>query len=80
MPANTGIFFNELTNIAAFDIFDISEYLDDVLELSPTGPASAQLETVGFESLYFMHNLGTFTIVIIGYTLLVMLWLLLVPF
>ena len=66
--------------IAAFDLFDIKDYIDIVLDLKPTDPVSAKLETLGFESLYFLHNLGTFTCVIIGYTLVVILWFLLYPF
>ena len=66
--------------IAAFDLFDIKDYLDLILDLEPTDPVNAKLETLGFESLYFLHNLGTFTVVILGYTLLVILWFLLYPF
>ena len=80
MPANTGGFFNQIMGIAAFDLFDIKDYIDIVLDLKPTDPVSAKLETLGFESLYFLHNLGTFTCVIIGYTLVVILWFLLYPF
>ena len=61
-------------------MIEIKDYLDIILGLKPTDPISAKLETLGFESFYFLHNLGTFTIVIVGYTCLVILWFVLFPF
>lgn len=77
MPGNTGNFFAFLTNIAAFDIFDIDEYILEYLDLPSVEPASVKFETIGLESQYFMNNLGTFTVVLIFKLLLIFLWVVL---
>ena len=62
MPANTGMFFNKLTQIAAFDPLETNEFLTDLLKLQPKEPLSANFETSGFETTYFINNLGSFAI------------------
>jgi len=52
-------------SIAAFDIIDTSPYLDKILNLNPSEPMSGNFATVGFESLYVLHNLGSFLIVLL---------------
>ena len=37
-PANAGLFFKQIMQIAAFDIVEISGPLDDLLNLEPTEP------------------------------------------
>ena len=37
-------------------------------------PVNEKFETVGFESLYFMNNLGSFILIIIGKILLMIIW------
>ena len=56
--------FNTLTKVAAFDIFEIGEIVNDVLDLIPTDPVDEKFETVGMESLYFINNLGSFFLVV----------------
>lgn len=81
MPANTGMFFNLVSSLAAFDILDIeglfqiSEVFTDILNLLPTDPVNEKFETVGFESTYFTNNLGTFTLIILGKLLMILVWL-----
>lgn len=36
MPRNTGNFFEQLTVIAAFDVYEIGDYLNGILDLEPT--------------------------------------------
>ena len=50
MPANAGIVFRRLAEIAAFDYLEIGEYVDELLELQPTDPVNHQMETLGFET------------------------------
>lgn len=76
MPANTGNFFGFLTNIAAFDIFEMDEYFLKYLSLPEVDPATVKLETIGLESQYFMNNLGTFTLVLFFKLLLILIWIL----
>ena len=80
MPANTGIFFNQLTAIAAFDFFEIDGYLNDWFELMPKDPVNEKFETIGVESVYFMNNLGTFVILLAIKVGLVLFWIILYPF
>ena len=80
MPANTGEFFQRLTSIAAFDFFEIGDTLNNWLSLDPTDPVNAKFETIGMDSLYFLNNMGTFTIVLSLKIMLVFLHALLTPF
>ena len=79
MPANSGMFFNKLTSITAFDIIETNEYINDLFDLLPKKPVSEKFETIGLETLYFMNNLGTFIIVLALKALLVLLWIALKP-
>ena len=65
--------------IAAFDFFEIGDYLNDWLELLPTDPLSEKFETIGLESMYFLNNLGTFAVVLLLKALLVLLQIALYP-
>lgn len=77
MPANTGTFFGVLMQIAAFDIFEINGYLDEYLNMKPSDPVNEKFETIGLESIYFMNNLGTFTLVLASKLILILVWILL---
>ena len=77
MPANTGIFFNQLTSIATYEIFEIGEYLDEWLSLIPTDPVNEKFETIGIGSLLFINNLGTFAIFLVVNFMTIVLWLVL---
>ena len=48
--------------IAAFDIIEISDTLDTILSVEPTEPINENFETVGFESIYLLNNMGTLAI------------------
>ena len=48
--------------IAAFEIIEISEPLDNLLELEPTEPINENFEAIGFESIYLLNNMGTLAI------------------
>ena len=61
-PANAGLFFKQIMQIAAFDIVEISGPLDSLLNLEPTDPINQNFETVGFESVYLLNNMGTLAI------------------
>ena len=80
MPTNTGMFFKELTDIASFDVLETGEYWEELLDLLPKDPVNEKFETIGYESMYFLNNLGSFAFVLGGNFLTVMLWILLGPF
>ena len=76
------MFFAEFTKIAAFDLlefeyFNFGEFMDSMLDLIPTGPLNSKFEAIGFESLYFINNLGSFFLVLVFGVLLLPIWLLL---
>ena len=80
MPANAGGFYNIITQLAVFDVLDISGFVKEWLELPGTDPVNEKYETVGLSDLYFTNNVGSF-ILILGYNiLLVLIWLVLAPF
>jgi len=54
-----------LTGVAAFDIYDISDAVNSTLELEPTAPINNKLEVIGFETQWFINNVGFFFIYIL---------------
>ena len=80
MPANTGMFFGYLQSIAAFDVFEIGEYVDEYLELVPEDPVNEKFETIGMESKYYINNMGSFFLTLVFEVMLIIVYLLLVPF
>lgn len=73
VPANAGMFFSQIMQIAAFDFFETGPYIDALLGLPPSEPLNANFEAVGFESLYLLHNMGTLFIAFVAYFTLVLL-------
>ena len=74
MPANTGMFFSQLTSIATYEILEIGEYLDEWLSLIPTDPVNEKFDTIGVGSLLFINNLGTFAIFLLISCFTIALW------
>ena len=77
MPANAGMFYNILTKLAAFDVLEIGEHVNEILQLAPTDPVNEKFETMGLEDVYFINNVGSFFFFLMLYTLLIMIWALL---
>jgi len=68
LTANVGIFFNQMMQIAAFDIFETAPLLNDLLGLEQDGKVlNSNFETLGYESLYFLHNMGSLLFVFVLY-------------
>jgi len=72
LPANAGMFFAKMMEIAAFELFDTKPYLDKYLGLAPSEPLNSNFEAVGFESVYVLHNMGTLVLAFFYYLFLVM--------
>jgi len=77
LPANAGLFFDQLMKVAAFDVIETTPYWDSLLSLDPTVPVNQNFEALGYESLYFLQNLGSLVLIFAGYFLCLMLLLLL---
>ena len=58
MPGNAQAFFNQIFKIAAFDIIEIEPYMNKLLQLNSTHPFNRNFESLGFQSMYFINNLG----------------------
>ena len=74
MPANAGMFYNILTKLAVFDVFEIGDYVNEILGLAPTDPVNEKFETMGLEDVYFINCVGSFIFFIACYALLIMIW------
>jgi len=61
------IFFRQLMSIAAFELFEIGEYNNSLLGLEATSPVNENYNAVGFESVYFINNMGTLFIFFLLY-------------
>jgi len=78
IPANAGMFFAQMMQIAAFEVIDTKPYLDKYLNLQPTDPLNANFEAIGLESVYFLHNLGTLALAFVFFVATVLFSVLLV--
>lgn len=75
MPANAGMFFGALTEMATFDILEIGDYVSDYLELAPQDPINEKFEAMGMEDKYFVNNVGSFFLILLFYCGLTIAWL-----
>ena len=59
IPANAGMFFAKIMQIAAFELVEIEEWLNSFLELEPTGPINKNFGALGLDSFYLINNMST---------------------
>lgn len=76
MPSNAGLFFKQVMEIAAFDFYDFTDIILDLFEIEATDPIDNNFEAVGFESQYFLINMGTMVI----FCMIYVMCLLVAPF
>ena len=69
MPGNAQAFFNQIFKIAAFDIIEVEPYINKMLQLNATHPFNRNFESLGFQSMYFLNNLGPLLFAFIIYFL-----------
>lgn len=69
--------FEQLTKIAAFDILEIGDFVDEYLYLDPTEPINEKFDTLGLETLYFINNVGSFIFVMVFYLLALLVYFIL---
>ena len=74
IPANAGIFFNQIMQIAAFDLIEINGPLNYLLDLKPTGPLNQNFGAIGFESIFLINNMGTLGIAFLVWLLLAIIY------
>ena len=61
-PANAVAFFAQILAIAAFDFFEVEPATNYLLKLEPTGALTDKFDQLGMESLYFVNNLGSYSL------------------
>lgn len=66
LPANAGLFFKAVMQIAAFDFYEFGDVVHSVFQVDPTEPIDSNFEAIGFESQYLLVNMGS---LFIGYFL-----------
>ena len=54
--------------IAAFDFYDFGDIIHTLFGIVPTDAYNSKFESVGFESQYFMVNVGTMVVFYLIYT------------
>ena len=59
MPANCGYFFSFLMTIASFDIIPTDDLYASMFKLPESEPINQNFEIIGYESIYFVMNLGS---------------------
>ena len=74
IPANASMFFETLTEVAAFDFIEIGDAANGILALPPTEPVNERFELSRIESQYFVNNLGSFYLVILLNIFFVIVW------
>lgn len=57
-------------SIAAFDFFEITPYLDKYLQIESTGPYNLSFDLIGLESLLFVNNMGTMSLLYLIYVII----------
>ena len=75
MPANSGMFNNIVTSMAVYEVIEIGDFANELLELNPTDPVNEKYESIGFGDLYFTNNVGCFVLTILFSSLLVIFWI-----
>ena len=79
LPANAGVFFGFIMQIAAFDILPTDSFYDTYFNIDETEPMNSNFEQIGFGSLFFLYNLGSMVVAIASLPVLVVLILLMKP-
>ena len=69
MPANAKILFTLLMQAAAFDYYDTDDIYKQLLKVEETPARSTNFSLSGFESMWFIINLGTLAAIIVLFPL-----------
>ena len=73
MPGNAAVFFGHLMSIAAFDFIEFGDIIHEAFSIEATDPIDDNFNSVGFESQYFLNNLGTIALFYLIYFFLLLL-------
>jgi len=74
MPGNASIFFSYLFKIFGFDLIPTDGLYDSIFGFEESRPVSLNFELIGYESVYFIRNMGSaFLIIILALIVLLLL-------
>ena len=59
MPANAGIYYNVLMQVAAFEFFDTDDWYFKLLLGRTSDAISSNFSVIGFDSGWFINNMGS---------------------
>ena len=62
LPANVGLYYTVMMQVAAFDYLEMDEYYNQITGLS-TQPLSYNFQMTGYDSLWMINNFGTLGLV-----------------
>jgi len=74
-PGNVAFFYSYLLNIAAFDVFPTDDIFDWFFIFKPSEPVTARFGALGYETKYFVKNMGTAFIIGVVFAILLILTL-----
>ena len=77
LPPLCSIFFGFLMQIASFDLIPIDSVIEEHGGMTPRDPINTNFESIGFESMYLLINLGTILIMIILFPVFLLILLIL---
>ena len=73
LPLSAAEFYKNIFTIAAFDVYELNDFYNELLEVEELGPKNENFEDFGFESRYMLNNLGTMILFYIAYPLLILI-------
>ena len=73
MPANAALVYGFVMKIASFDLLPTDTFYDTYFRFSEkdSGPVNSNFESLGYESLYFLRNMGTLTLSLLSIPFLI---------
>ena len=80
LPPNANYFFGFVMTIASFDILPTDSFYNDYFDMTESLPISDHFESLGFNSQYFLYNLGSLMIGLLSLPVLAIMVLLMKPF
>jgi len=59
MPAIPTLIFGFFAEITAFDYVEVGDYFEKVFDISDSDPIDQNFEALGFETTFFLYNMGS---------------------
>lgn len=62
LPQNAALFFNFIMQIAAFDVLPTDAFYDDYFSMEAKEAVNDNFDALGFNSMWFLYNMGSLTL------------------